>query len=89
MHGYIERSLTPAIFNDMKLFPAVSILGSASPELVNRSAESDAASYRWREAFLKSYIERDLSMLGLSTSSIATERLLTMCAHIFRDKSSI
>lgn len=206
MHGYIERSLTPAILNDIKLFPAVAILGprqagksrlaahiaerspaslrldlenprdrakltdpmlyfenkaglmicideiqlmpelfpvlrsiidddrrpgrflilgSASRELVNRSAESlagriayryltpflptehlsgtppsildtlsrggfpesalaenDAASYRWREAFLKSYIERDLSMLGLGASSIATERMLTMCAHL-------
>jgi predicted AAA+ superfamily ATPase len=206
MHGYIERSLTPAILNDMKLFPAVAILGprqagksrlaahiaerfhasirldlenprdrakladptlyfennggvmicideiqlmpelfpvlrsiidddrrpgrflilgSASRELVNRSAESlagriayryltpflpteylsgtppsildtlsrggfpesalaenDAASYRWREAFLRSYIERDLSMLGMGSSSIATERLLTMCAHL-------
>jgi len=101
------------------------ILGSASRELVNRSAESlagriafqylmpfmpteylsgeppsilttllrggfppsalasdDAVSYRWREAFLSSYIQRDLPMLGLRSSAIATQRLLTMCAHL-------
>lgn len=45
-------------------------------------AENDAASYRWREAFLRSIIERDLAMLGSGTSAIATERTLTMCAHL-------
>ncbi len=45
-------------------------------------AENDAVSYRWREAFLKSTIERDLPMLGSGTSPIATERTLTMCAHL-------
>jgi predicted AAA+ superfamily ATPase len=101
------------------------ILGSASRELVNRSAESlagriafqyltpfmpteylsgeppsilntllrggfppsalasgDEVSYRWREAFLSTYIQRDLPMLGLRSSAVATQRLLTMCAHL-------
>lgn len=44
-------------------------------------AESDDISWRWRENFIKTYIERDLPQFGLKTSSIILRRLFTMCAH--------
>ncbi|MEZ4722401.1 MAG: ATP-binding protein [Flavobacteriales bacterium] len=40
-----------------------------------------SARTRWHEAFLRSYIERDLPQLGLNTSSIDLRRLLTMLAY--------
>ena len=45
-------------------------------------AETGEASLRWREAFLKSIVERDLPILGSRVSSIAMERFLTMCSHL-------
>jgi predicted AAA+ superfamily ATPase len=45
-------------------------------------APSDDESFRWRSAYLRSYIERDLPLLGLKAPTILTERLLTMCAYL-------
>lgn len=45
-------------------------------------AASDMASVLWREAFIKSIVERDLSMLGTRVSAIAWHRFLTMTAHL-------
>ena len=44
-------------------------------------ATSDAASGRWRDAFIQTYLERDLPMLGLNADPILTRRLWTMLAH--------
>jgi predicted AAA+ superfamily ATPase len=45
-------------------------------------AESGDESFRWREAYLRSLVERDLPLLGTRVNSIAMERFLTMCAHL-------
>ncbi|HBI97098.1 MAG: ATPase AAA [Candidatus Falkowbacteria bacterium GW2011_GWC2_38_22] len=44
-------------------------------------ATNSEASFRWRENFIKTYIERDLPQLGLKISSLTIRRLLSICAH--------
>jgi predicted AAA+ superfamily ATPase len=44
-------------------------------------APSDAASRRWRDAAVASYLERDIPNLGLSMSATLMERLFKMLAH--------
>ncbi|RME00159.1 MAG: ATP-binding protein [Bacteroidetes bacterium] len=44
-------------------------------------AASDDASFRWRSNFVRTYLERDLPMLGLSAEPILIRRLWTMIAH--------
>jgi len=53
------------------------ILGSASPELIRISADS----WLRRENFIKTYIERDLGILGLNTDPYLVERFWRMLAH--------
>lgn len=97
------------------------VLGSASPELIQRSSESlagriyyhdldplafdeiplsqldrlwlrggfprsfcarsAAASFEWRDSFLRTFLERDLPELGFRINSIAMRRFWTMLAH--------
>jgi hypothetical protein len=45
-------------------------------------AESDSDSYRWRQAFIKSYVERDLPLLGLGAPPQLIRRLWAMAAHL-------
>jgi uncharacterized protein len=44
-------------------------------------AKTDAASLRWREAFITSYLERDIPALGLKIPATTLRRLWTMLAH--------
>jgi uncharacterized protein len=44
-------------------------------------ARSDAASMRWREAFVRSYLERDIPQLGIRVSSATLRRFWLMLAH--------
>lgn len=44
-------------------------------------AVSDAASGRWRRQFIRTYLERDLSELGLRLPSTTMRRFWTMLAH--------
>lgn len=44
-------------------------------------AETEAASTRWRQALIRTYLERDLSELGLNLASTAMRRFWTMLAH--------
>ena len=44
-------------------------------------AESDDASWRWREAYIKTFLERDLPMLGVQIPAIALRRFWMMLAH--------
>jgi uncharacterized protein len=44
-------------------------------------ARSDAASMRWREAFMRSYLERDIPQLGIRVSSATLRRFWLMLAH--------
>jgi len=45
-------------------------------------AASDEDSLRWRQEYLRSYIERDLPLLGLSAPVPLIQRLVRMLAHI-------
>lgn len=44
-------------------------------------AKSDAASTRWREAFISSYLERDIPSFGLKIPATTLRRFWTMLAH--------
>lgn len=44
-------------------------------------ADSDAASSRWRRQFIRTYIERDLSELGIRLPATTMRRFWTMLAH--------
>lgn len=80
--GY--RELTPFLPTEYLPLSPPSLLEALSrggfPE--SALAVSGEASLRWREAFLRSIVERDLPMLGSRIASVAMERFLTMCAHL-------
>ncbi len=44
-------------------------------------ARSDAASLRWREDFIRTYLERDIQQFAGGVSSVVIGRLWTMLAH--------
>ena len=44
-------------------------------------ARSDAASLRWRDTFIQTYLERDIPALGLRIPATTLRRLWTMLAH--------
>ncbi len=44
-------------------------------------ASDDRNSIDWRENFIKTYLERDLPLLGLGANPLLTRRLWTMLAH--------
>lgn len=45
-------------------------------------ARSDAQSLRWRDAFVRSYLERDIPLLGIRVSSATLRRFWLMLAHL-------
>lgn len=45
-------------------------------------ARSDAQSLRWRDAFVRSYLERDIPQLGIRVSSATLRRFWLMLAHL-------
>lgn len=52
-------------------------------------SKGDAASLRWREGFVQTYVERDLSILGLPLGPSEARRLLRMAAHIHGQQLNI
>jgi uncharacterized protein len=44
-------------------------------------AESDGASMRWRQAFVRTFLERDLPQLGIGVPAARMRRFWTMLAH--------
>lgn len=44
-------------------------------------ASSDSVSFKWRENFIRTYIERDIPLLGARISSETLRRFWTMLAH--------
>ena len=44
-------------------------------------AESPALSGEWRDAFIRTYLERDLPQLGINLSAVTLRRFWTMLAH--------
>ncbi len=45
------------------------------------TARNDAASYRWRRDFVRTFLERDISQLGIAIPGATLERFWTMLAH--------
>jgi uncharacterized protein len=44
-------------------------------------AKTDAASFRWRNDFIKTFLERDIPQLGISIPAMTIRRFWTMTAH--------
>ena len=80
--GY--RELSPFLPNEYLAGSPPSMLESLCrggfPE--SALATSGQASFRWREAFVRSIVERDLPMLGSRITAVAMQRFLTMCSHL-------
>lgn len=43
--------------------------------------KSDAASFHWRQAFVRTFLERDLPQLGFAIDAVAMRRFWTMLSH--------
>jgi hypothetical protein len=78
------------VYHELKPFDLREV--GASPENINRLwnrggypesflAESDAASLKWREAFIQTYLERDIPNLGLHIPAVTLRRFWLMLAH--------
>ena len=77
--GYL--SLTPFQFAEL---PEVELIDfwnrGGFPESI--LAENDDYSYKWRENFIKTYVERDIPQLGFQIPALQLRRFLTICSHI-------
>lgn len=75
--------LTPFLVSEVEALPGYSEPGfwfrGGYPD--SFLASDDDVSVRWRENFLRSFIERDLPQLGVRVTAMNLRRLLTMCAH--------
>ncbi len=80
--SFIE--LTPFLISEIMALPDYSELNfwfrGGYPD--SFLATDDSTSVRWRENYLRSFIERDLPQLGVRVTAKNLRRLLTMCAHI-------
>ena len=83
--GYLE--LTPFVFAE------VGEQGEGPEETMRRYwqrggcprsflAEKTTASCRWRENFIRTFLERDIPQLGIQMSSESIRRLWLMCSHV-------
>ncbi len=75
-------------FTMLELLPNRDDVGYLSKTLWSRGgfprsylARNDAVSYRWRESFIRTYLERDIPQLGFNIPAITLRRLWTMLAH--------
>ncbi len=77
-------------YHELKPFSIREVV--ALPEDINRLwnrggypesflAQSDAASLKWREAFIQTYLERDIPNLGLHIPAVTLRRFWLMLAH--------
>ncbi len=78
------------VYHELKSFSLREI--GASPEDINRLwnrggypesflAQSDATSLKWREAFIQTYLERDIPNLGLHIPAVTLRRFWLMLGH--------
>jgi hypothetical protein len=44
-------------------------------------SNDDQSSFRWRQNFVRTFLERDISQLGIRISAASIERLWRLCAH--------
>ena len=68
------------------------VLGETSSDKLNElwlrggfpssfTARSDTSSYRWRQNFVRTFLERDIPQLGIQLSAVNLERFWGMLAH--------
>lgn len=78
------------VYHELKPFDLREV--GASPQSINGLwnrggypdsflAESDSASMKWREAFIQTYLERDVPNLGLHIPAVTLRRFWLMLAH--------
>jgi predicted AAA+ superfamily ATPase len=78
------------VYHELKPFDLQEV--GASPENINRLwsrggypesflAASDSASLKWREAFIQTYLERDIPNLGFRIPAVTLRRFWLMLAH--------
>jgi hypothetical protein len=72
------RELLAARDDEMNMLQALWVRGGFP---LSWTAASDAASMRWREAFIATYLERDIPALGPRIPATTLRRLWTMLAH--------
>jgi hypothetical protein len=86
----VESLAGRIVYHELKPFNVQEV--GTSPEEINRLwsrggypesflAESDAASLKWREAFIQTYLERDIPNLGLRIPAVTLRRFWLMLAH--------
>lgn len=63
---------------DLNKFQEIWFKGGFPDSLLS---EKDAHSILWRQNFIKSYLERDLPLLGLNANTVALRRLWEILAH--------
>jgi uncharacterized protein len=88
----IHVEMTPLLIGEVDdAYPALST--NVMPEQISKLwqrggfpssflASSEAASLRWRLAFIRSYLERDIPQFGIRVPSAMLERFWTMLAHV-------
>jgi len=78
------------VYHELKPFDVREV--GTSPQTIDRLwnrggypesflAESDSASLKWREAFIQTYLERDIPNLGLHIPAVTLRRFWLMLAH--------
>ena len=85
----VSESLAGRVgFVDLNGFHIGEIDGAKSDDLWLRGgfprsflSSSDAASWRWRAGFIRTFLERDLPQLGIRTPSETLRRFWTMVGH--------
>ncbi len=78
--SYIE--LTPLLFSEVLGHPTLAAshwLRGGFPESLLAASEED--SFRWRQDFIRTFLERDIPQLGFRMPAPMLERLWRMCAH--------
>ncbi len=80
-----QLELTP--FQAHEVLPAAALAADLNPLWIRGGfplswlAASDAHSLAWRDAFITTYLERDIPMLGRRIAATTLRRLWTMLAH--------
>lgn len=77
------NELTPFVYSEISADPKMNIqqywLRGGFPNSL--LTDSDVTSARWRENFIRTYLERDIPQMGFNIPAESLRRLWTMCAH--------
>jgi predicted AAA+ superfamily ATPase len=79
MHLELTPFLLSEVIGPKGGFHMYLLRGGFPPSLL---AGSDAASMRWRQSFIRTFLERDIPQLGITIPASSIDRLWRMCAHL-------